>query len=80
MNLMVDSITSMLTSWETRIKNGEKGVADIMIDEDLKNLSADIISRACFGSNYSQGQQIFLKLRTLQHIISKKFDGVPGSR
>ena len=37
----------------------------IEIDKDLKSLSAGIISRACFGSNYTQGEEIFLKLRTL---------------
>lgn len=79
-NLMVDSTNSLITCWENKIKSEEKGIADLKIDEDLKALSADIISRACFGSNYSHGQQIFLKLRTLQNIMSKKFLGVPGSR
>ena len=59
--LMVDSTTSMLRSWESRIEN-EGGIADIKINDDLRSLSSDIISRACFGSNYSQGEEIFLKL------------------
>ena len=78
-NLMVGSTTSMLRSWESRIEN-EGGIADIKINEDLRSLSADIISRACFGSNYSQGEEIFLKLNTLQGIMSKGNVGVPGFR
>nr|XP_023890860.1 cytochrome P450 714C2-like isoform X1 [Quercus suber] len=78
-NLMVDSTTSMLRSWESRIEN-EGGIADIKINDNLRSLSADIISRACFGSNYSQGEEIFLKLNTLQGIMSKGNVGVPGFR
>jgi hypothetical protein len=78
-NLMVDSTTLMLRSWESRIEN-EVGIANIKIDEDLRSLSVDIISRACFGSNYSQGEEIFLKLNTLQRIMSKGNVGVPGFR
>ena len=55
-NLMVDS-TSMLRSWESRIEN-EGGIAEIEIIEDFRSLFTDIISRACFGSNYSQGEEI----------------------
>ena len=73
-NLMVDFTTLMLRSWESRIEN-EAGIANIKIDEDLRSLSADILSRACFGSNYSQGEEIFLKLNNLKGNV-----GVPGFR
>lgn len=79
MNLMVDTTTSMLRTWGRRIEN-EGGIAEITIDEDLRSLSADIISRACFGSDYSQGEEIFEKLETLQRIMSKGTVGVPGFR
>ena len=55
--LMVDSTFSMLRSWESRIEN-EGGIAEIEIIEDFRSLFTDIISRACFGSNYSQGEEI----------------------
>ncbi|KAF3445616.1 hypothetical protein FNV43_RR10792 [Rhamnella rubrinervis] len=81
MSLMVDSTTSILRCWEDKIiKSEEKGIADIKIDEDLRSLSADIISRACFGSNYSQGKHIFSKLRALQQLMSSQTIGVPASR
>ena len=77
--LMVDSTFSMLRSWESRIED-EGGIAEIEIIEDFRSLSADIISIACFGSNYSQGEEIFLKLKALQGIMSKGNIGVPGFR
>ncbi|KAK7837283.1 cytochrome p450 714a1 [Quercus suber] len=61
----------MMKTWENRILESEGGVADMIIDEDLKSLSADIISRACFGSSYSQGNQIFSKIASLQDALSK---------
>ncbi|XP_030925579.1 cytochrome P450 714A1-like isoform X1 [Quercus lobata] len=61
----------MMKTWENRILQSEGGVADMIIDEDLKSLSADIISRACFGNSYSQGNQIFSKIASLQDALSK---------
>ncbi|KAG2672069.1 hypothetical protein I3760_13G021800 [Carya illinoinensis] len=78
--LMVESTTSMLTTWERRFEDEAGGIADINVDDDLRGLSADIISRACFRSGYSQGEEIFLKLKTLQGLMSKRSIGVPGSR
>ncbi|KAM3685590.1 hypothetical protein ACJW31_11G129800 [Castanea mollissima] len=65
---------------ELYIDKVKGGVADIEIVEDFRSLSADIISRASFGSNYSQGEEIFLKLKALQAIMSKGNIGVPGFR
>jgi len=69
-DLMVDSTRPLIESWESKIQYG-KGIADIKIDEDLRNYSADVISKACFGSSYSEGKEIFLKLRALQRALSK---------
>ncbi|MBA0834194.1 hypothetical protein Goarm_006569 [Gossypium armourianum] len=52
----------------------------IIVDEDLRSLSADIISRACFGSNYSKGEEIFSKLKALQMAMAKTYIGIPGMR
>lgn len=78
-NLMVDSTTCIVESWEIRIKS-EGETAEINVDEDLRSLSADIISRACFGSNFSQGRHIFSKIRSLQKLMTNQTIGVPGSR
>ncbi|XP_047149711.1 cytochrome P450 714C2-like [Vigna umbellata] len=78
-NLMVDSTNTTLRSWEGRLE-GEGAVSEIQIDEDLRSLSADIIARACFGSNYIEGKEIFSKLRDLQTLLSKRHAGIPGFR
>jgi hypothetical protein len=70
MNLMVECSMTLVNSW--RIES-EGGVADVRIDEYLRSFSGDVISRACFGSNYSDGKEIFLKLRALQEHLSKNF-------
>jgi len=76
---MVDSTNTTLRSWEGRFES--KGVvSEIKIDEDLRSLSADIIARACFGSNYIEGKEIFSKLRDLQTVLSKRHAGIPGLR
>lgn len=69
-DLMVDSAIPMLETWEGRIENGG-GRTEIKIDEDLKSYSADVISRASFGSSYSKGKQIFMKLYELKKAVSK---------
>ncbi|TXG46819.1 hypothetical protein EZV62_026113 [Acer yangbiense] len=81
MNLITESTMMLLTSWNGRIEK-EGGIADIKIDGDMRSFSGDFISRACFGSNYSKGEDIFLKLRALQEIMSKKSlsMGIPGMR
>ncbi|KAG0487876.1 hypothetical protein HPP92_006687 [Vanilla planifolia] len=68
--LMVDSAIPMLEKWERSVENGG-GKAEINVDADLKSYSADVISRASFGSNYSKGKQIFMKLYELKNAVSK---------
>ncbi|XP_022764626.1 cytochrome P450 714B2-like [Durio zibethinus] len=78
MKLMVESAVALINEWNNKI-DSEGGVADIKIDEYLRNFSGEVISRACFGSNY---KEIFSKLRELQEIACKKviWQGIPGLR
>ncbi|KAJ9185524.1 hypothetical protein P3X46_005151 [Hevea brasiliensis] len=70
LGLMEESVIAMIRTWLSQVEiNG--GVADITVDKDLKRVSADIISKACFGNSYSQGKQIFAKLEVLQGVMSK---------
>ncbi|PSR93278.1 Cytochrome P450 714A1 like [Actinidia chinensis var. chinensis] len=75
--LMVESAEPLLRKWEGCIGGGV--VAEIRVDEDLRSVSADVISRACFGSSYFKGKHIFSKLRNLQKLMSKQplLFGVP---
>jgi hypothetical protein len=79
MNIMVESSMTLVNAWRVE---SEGGVADVHIDEYLRSFSGDVISRACFGSNYSEGEEIFLKLRALQEHMAKKLlsNGIPGMR
>ncbi|XVF24276.1 hypothetical protein REPUB_Repub13aG0113600 [Reevesia pubescens] len=70
--LMVESIQPLLRKWEDCIEAQSGLIADIRVDEDLRGFSADVIARACFGSSYSRGKQIFSKLRNLQTAISRQ--------
>ncbi|KAM7521954.1 hypothetical protein LguiA_011856 [Lonicera macranthoides] len=80
-SLITDSTIKLLDSWKSIIESSG-GIADIKIDPHMRSFSGDVISRACFGSNFSKGEEIFLKLRALQEAASKKVlsTGIPGMR
>ncbi|KAH0667272.1 hypothetical protein KY285_028478 [Solanum tuberosum] len=80
-NLVQDSALTLLSSWNNEIE-AQGGIADIKIDPDLRRFSGDVISKACFGSNFSKGEEIFYKLRALQEASSKRVlsTGIPGIR
>ena len=71
---MVESAEPLLRKWEACIEAQAEagGMAELRVDEDLRSVTADVISRACFGSSYFKGKEIFSKLRVLQKIISKQ--------
>ncbi|CAA7023268.1 unnamed protein product [Microthlaspi erraticum] len=52
-------------------KGGEMG-CDIRVDEDLKDVTGDIIARACFGSSFSKGKTIFSMIRDLLIAITRR--------
>lgn len=81
LNLITESTTTLVDSWKSNIDK-EGGVVNIKIDEYMRSFSGDVISRACFGSNFAKGQEIFLKLRALQEVMSRKClaTGIPGVR
>ena len=78
MNLMVESGATLVDTWTAQIES-EGGVAEIEVDEHLICFTTDVISRACFGSDYSIGKDIFLKIRGLIETMSKRllYLGVP---
>ncbi|KAL6498866.1 hypothetical protein OROHE_026466 [Orobanche hederae] len=77
--MMAESTLTMLKAWENKTQN-DLGKVEIIVDEDLRSLSTEIISRACFGRSYTQGDKIFSKLQSLQRIMSMGRIGVPGLR
>jgi cytochrome P450 family 714 subfamily C len=81
-NIVSESCESLVNLWSSKIE-AEGGVAYMNIDEDMRRFSGNIISRACFGSDYSKGEQIFLKLEALQEVVcswKNLSSAVPGMR
>ncbi|KAI4373070.1 hypothetical protein MLD38_011233 [Melastoma candidum] len=68
--LIVESSVSLLDSWNQMIQE-QAGKIDITIDKHMSCFSAEVISRACFGSNYAKGEEIFLRLRRLEEVLLK---------
>ncbi|EOY19464.1 Cytochrome P450 [Theobroma cacao] len=79
--LMVESSIEIVNLWNSKI-DSEGGVADIKIDDYMRSFSGDVISRACFGSNYSKGEEIFSKIRALIDYMPARvlYLSIPGMR
>lgn len=75
--LMVESAESLAEKWEAQAAAGK--MVEIKAEEDLRSFSGDVISKACFGSSYLKGRQIFSKLRTLQKAMSSTHSFLFGS-
>ncbi|XP_073032262.1 cytochrome P450 714C2-like [Primulina eburnea] len=80
-DIITESSLELVNSWKQKFECGGE-ILEIKVDEDTKRFSGDIISKACFGSSYSKGREIFSKLGDLQEIMSKKtlYMGIPGLR
>lgn len=76
---MVDCTTEMVQSLRNEV---EKGQTEFEIGEYMTRLTADIISRTEFDTNYEKGKQIFHLLTVLQHLCAKSTRHLcfPGSR
>lgn len=76
---MVECTTQMLKSLENAMETGE---TEVEIGEYMTRLTADIISRTEFDSNYEKGKQIFHLLTDLQRLCAQASRHLwfPGSR
>ncbi|XVF54311.1 hypothetical protein PTKIN_Ptkin05aG0171100 [Pterospermum kingtungense] len=66
----------IVNSWNSKTENND-GVADIKIDDYMRSFPGDVISRAYFGSNYSKGEEIFLRIRNLINYILERLLYLP---
>ncbi|KAE8655651.1 Cysteine proteinases superfamily protein isoform 1 [Hibiscus syriacus] len=80
-HLMADCSVMVVNWWKSKVDGGG-GAADIKVDDCFRRFTRDVISRACFGSNYAKGEEIFFKIRALQEAMSRKVlsNGFPGLR
>ncbi|CAL5095487.1 unnamed protein product [Urochloa decumbens] len=70
--LMVDAAQPLLRSWDAAAAAASGGgAAEIDVDDGIRSFSFDVISRACFGGDYSRGREIFLRLRALSGLMSE---------
>uniref|UniRef100_A0ACD5W620 Uncharacterized protein n=8 Tax=Avena sativa TaxID=4498 RepID=A0ACD5W620_AVESA len=69
--LIVEASVPLLEAWESMLDNSG-GIREIDVDGYMRNFSADVIARACFGGDFTTGEEIFSKLRQLQKAISEK--------
>ncbi|EYU44640.1 hypothetical protein ABFS82_08G071700 [Erythranthe guttata] len=76
---MVECTRQMMESLGKAV---EKGQTEFEIGEHMTRLTADIISRTEFDSNYEKGKQIFHLLTLLQHLCARATRHLcfPGSR
>ncbi|XAR60844.1 hypothetical protein NMG60_11034368 [Bertholletia excelsa] len=77
--IIYQSAAILLESWKSKVDVAGV-VADIQVNQDLFDFSGDVISRACFGSNYEEGKEIFCKLNELKEAMARRIFsiGLPG--
>ncbi|CAO2832524.1 unnamed protein product [Amaranthus hypochondriacus] len=81
-----DSCAEIINKWKMLVD--ETGSAELDVWPDLAKLSADVISRAAFGSNYQEGQKIFelitektdLTLQTVHSVYIPGLRYIPTAR
>ncbi|CAO2818234.1 unnamed protein product [Amaranthus hypochondriacus] len=75
-----DSCAEMINKWEMTVAETESGELDVW--PDIKKLTADVISRAAFGSSYKDGQKIFELLKEQTELVNNMIHSIaiPGYR
>lgn len=77
---MNSSCCEMISKWEVLVST--KGSCELDVWPDLCNLTADVISRTAFGSDYDEGKQIFQLQKELTEIVMPNLRSIyiPGWR
>ncbi|KAH7859465.1 hypothetical protein Vadar_001394 [Vaccinium darrowii] len=76
---MYSSCSEMISKWEVLVST--KGFCEVDVWPYLSNLTADVISRTAFGSNYEEGKSIFQLLKEQTDIALQRLQSIsiPGS-
>jgi cytochrome P450 len=77
---MYSSCSEMISKWEVLVST--KGSCELDVWTHLSNLTADVISRTAFGSDYDEGKQIFQLQKELTNIMMQLLRSIyiPGWR
>jgi hypothetical protein len=80
---MEKSASSMVDEWEKKVKDGG-GNVELEVGDYMKHVTADIIARTAFGSNYEKGKKVFEEQVTLLDLTDQRnkqrFSAIPGYR
>lgn len=74
---MAESTVSMLDSWQDQMVRADGRRKAIEVNRQFKELTADVISHAAFGSSYAEGKEVFLAQQDIQVIIMANILRVP---
>jgi cytokinin trans-hydroxylase len=80
---MEKSASSMVDEWEKKVRDGG-GNVELEVGDYMTHVTADIIARTTFGSNYEKGKKMFDKQVTIFNLTyqrnKQQFSAIPGYR
>ncbi|KAH9326815.1 hypothetical protein KI387_006993, partial [Taxus chinensis] len=79
---VVEATVPILNDWSMKIKEGDESSVEVDVDGSLNKITAQVISKFLFGSNYQKGFEVLHKLKVLQQTLfeATRFAGIPGSK
>jgi cytochrome P450 len=77
--IMVSCVGEMLDRWEQGLLGGK---AEVDVSKEFQVLTADVIARTAFGSNYEEGKRVFELQHELLSLLAEfgHAFNIPGSR
>ena len=73
---MVESVEMLLLRWKKMVGS------EVEINAEFRILTAEVISRTAFGTNYLQGKEVFEMLKEMSTIAGRNYYNprLPGLR